>query len=178
MRRNLYQEREGKPEMRLIPIMAFALLAIATACGNGEGEQDPSDPPEETDAAPAEPAIDEGDVTVYFLRQARDAEIEVNDMEAPGQLVLDDAGCLRLEEDGPIIIWPGGFSVDLIDGEVALIDEESGDVIAFVGDDVNLHGTPSDADWVEAEDLEHPVPEACEAGGYLLTGEGITGPEE
>ncbi len=94
---------------------------------------------------------------------------------------MDDQGCLRFgDEEGPVIIWPHfGFDVDVIEGEVALIDEETGDVIAFVGDEVSFHGSdPGFAlDSVPDHMLDSPIPEACaDAESFFVTGPGIGSP--
>jgi hypothetical protein len=116
----------------------------------------------------------------HFPRQSED--IDEYDSGAPqGTLAMDEQGCLRFgDEDGPVIIWPhSGFYADVIDGEIALIDEETGDVIAFVGDEVSFHGSdPAFApDSVPDHMLDNPIPEACtDVGGYFITGPGIGTP--
>lgn len=97
-----------------------------------------------------------------------------------GELALDDRGCLRFgDEDGPVIIWPyEGYSVDLVDGEVALINEETGNVIANVGDEVQFHGSDPAYPLLEVPNhmLLKPLPDACaDAGGYFITSPGIGG---
>ena len=61
-------------------------------------------------------------------------------MEALGQgeLVLQD-GCLRLDEDGPVIVWPPGFSPKVIYDVVEVHDAE-GRLFASVGDHMELGG--------------------------------------
>jgi hypothetical protein len=125
-------------------------------------------------------AIDTNDMTVYFPRQSED--VNEYDGGAPvGTLALDDQGCLRFgDENGPLIIWPyGGYSVDLNNDEVALINDETGDVIAYVGAEVSFHGSDPEypMDSVPDHLLNEPLPEACaDDGGYFITGPGINAP--
>lgn len=160
-------------QVRTPPLLVVAGLIVVgmvlRGCGAGAEDTSPAD-------TPPTPVIATEEITVYFPRQAQDREIEIEDVEAPGRLVLDEQGCLRLADGGlePIVIWPPGFTVELVNGEVALVDEDSGDIIAHVGDDVDLHGAPREAQFLDDDVLEHPLPDACaDADRYLVTGPGI-----
>lgn len=129
------------------------------------------------DEAGVQPTIDTDDLTVYFPRQSEEV-IEYDGGAPVGTLALDDRGCLRFDDEtGPLIIWPyQGFSVDMVDDEVALIDEETGRVIAHVGENVAFHGSDPEYPMDSVPDymLNAPLPEECAAdGGYFITGPGI-----
>ena len=127
-----------------------------------------------------ESSFDTDDHTVYFPRQSGEVD-EYDDGAPAGTLAMDDQGCLRFgDRDGPLIIWPhSGFGVDVVDDEVALIDGESGDVIAFVGDEVSFHGSDPEVplDAVPEHMLDGPIPEVCnDDAGFFVTGPGIRTP--
>ena len=60
---------------------------------------------------------------------------------APGKLVLDDKGCLRLRHLGSSVVpvWPPGFAADASEGKVRILNAK-GRVVARVGDEVELGG--------------------------------------
>lgn len=119
-----------------------------------------------TRPGPAPPVIDTYSLTVYFPRQPSEPP-DTLDADPSGRLVLDEDGCLHLDEDGPLIIWPhSGYAVDIVDDEVALVDDETGDLIARVGDEVALHGGNSDE--AHSDYLERPLPEACADADLFL----------
>ena len=57
-----------------------------------------------------------------------------------GVLTLQD-GCLRLREDGPVIIWPPGFT-PRASGEVIEVLNAEGQVVARTGAQVSFGGRP------------------------------------
>ncbi len=63
--------------------------------------------------------------------------------EFHGELVLDDEGCLRIEEPpghtDTVPIWPAGFELDASGGEVSVLDEE-GRVVGRVGEPIEMGG--------------------------------------
>lgn len=63
--------------------------------------------------------------------------------ETSGELVLDDEGCLRVEEHpghaDKVPVWPAGYGLDTSGGEVRVLDEE-GRVAAKVGERVYMGG--------------------------------------
>jgi hypothetical protein len=127
-------------------------------------------------ATPEPPEIDSDEYTVYFPRQAPFGDRDIDDGAPIRELVLDDAGCLRAGEDGPVIIWPyAGYTVDFENGEVALVNEDSGGEIASVGDEISLHGSePGHGGQVASDVLWHAVPDACNTeAGFYATGPGV-----
>lgn len=121
-------------------------------------------------AAPP-PAIDTNEYTAYFLQQESESG-DIMSVDSRGPLVLDDAGCLRLgDEEGSVILWPAsGYTVDLIQGDVALVDEQTDDVIAYVGEWINLGGIRPGGDNPDRL-IGHQLPDACaEADHYAAAG--------
>ncbi len=117
------------------------------------------------------PAIQTSEQTVYFP-QMESSGHDVNLVDVRGPLVLDDAGCLRLYGyEGQIIIWPhDGYDVDLIDGLVALVDEDTRQPIAFEGDWIKLGGIVGFRD-VERT-MGRQLPDACDgADRYVIAGD-------
>ncbi|MCA1687254.1 MAG: hypothetical protein LC714_01335 [Actinobacteria bacterium] len=94
--------------------------------------------------------------------------------EISGQLVLDDEGCLRLEEHpghtDTVPIWPAGFELDTGGGEVRVLDEE-GRVAAKVGERVYMGGggIPKDQVTVANERMLRELFERC-PGEYWIVG--------
>lgn len=128
------------------------------------------------DDAPDPAGLRVDDMTVYFPTQSS-GDHEYDSGAPIARLVLDDSGCLRAGEDGPVIIWPySGYTIDLVDDEIALISEDTGNVIAPIGDEVSFHGSDPEfpMDTVPDHMLLRPLPEACaDAEGYFITGPGI-----
>ena len=54
-------------------------------------------------------------------------------------------GCLRLKEDGAVIIWPPGFT-PCVSGEVIEVLNAEGQVVARTGDQVSFGGGGIDKD--------------------------------
>ena len=163
-------------ETNLIPLAPLVLVIGILLAGCGDGADDPAPSPSPSAGTPEPPRIENNDVTTYFPRQPP-GDHEYDDGAPVARLILDDAGCLRAGENGPVIIWPySGFTVDLADGEVALVSKDTGNVIAHVGDEVSFHGSDPDfpMDTVPDHMLLRPLPEACaDAEGYFITGPGI-----
>jgi hypothetical protein len=101
----------------------------------------------------------------YFPVQKEPAEIILL-ASLPGELVLDEDGYLRAGDN--IILWPYGYSYEVRDGEIWIIDEAGRDA-ARVGDSVRIEGGQIPADFAE-EKLGYPLPEGC-TGPFWLAGE-------
>ncbi len=75
--------------------------------------------------------------------------------EINGKLVLDDEGCLRIEEPpghkDTVPIWPAGYELDTSGGKVRVLDEE-GRVAATVGEEVYMGGGVIPKDQVTLAD--------------------------
>ena len=119
---------------------------------------------------PAPPAIDTSEKTVYFP-QMESSGHDVLAVDVRGAMTLDDQGCLRLGgPEGRVIIWPNeGYAVDLVNDLVALVDEETGEPIAYEGDWISLGGA------IGYQNLERTMgrqlPEACaDADNYTIAG--------
>ena len=86
-----------------------------------------------------------------------------------GVLTLQD-GCLRLREDGPVIIWPPGFT-PRTSGEVIEVLNAEGQVVARTGAQVSFGGGQIDKDtgdcrgptWVDTKMPRKPP------GGQTIT---------
>lgn len=161
-----------------IVILVVVIGIVLTGCDDEAGDDSASSPTPKGNSSPAAdtpepPRIESDDLTVYFPRQPPgDHEYDAG---APvARLTLDEAGCLRAGEDGPVIIWPhSGFRIELIDDEVALVNDDTDSIIAHVGDNVSFHG--SDPEYaprsVPSYMLWRPLPEACaNANSYFITG--------
>jgi hypothetical protein len=90
-----------------------------------------------------------------------------------GKLILEN-GCLRLEainadlkENNFLLIWDPRFSTHTVDGIVQVIDSNTGEVLASVGDYVEM-GDNGDT----VNQLKEPIPEEC-TGPYRAVGEFI-----
>ena len=171
-RRNDRPEAVGlSPSFRFHPSLVTASLMVAAVLligcrDDGEGF---------TSLTPEPPAIDERGVTVYFPRQAQDTDDFMN-ADNRGPLVLDDDGCLRMIAsdggDAHIVIWPpSGIAVAIVEGEVALISEETGELIAHVGDWIMLGGGGPFDDSLHFY-MDSPPPEPCAGEGerYWISG--------
>ena len=60
------------------------------------------------------------------------------DAEGQGVLTLQD-NCLRLREDGPVIIWPPGLTPHINDGVIE-VQNAKGQPVARVGDPITVWG--------------------------------------
>lgn len=157
--------------IRIHPPLLAASLILATILLIGcrdDGERFSS-------LTPEPPAIDERGTTVYFPRQAQDTE-EFMQADNRGPLILDDNGCLRMIPsdggDAHIVIWPpSGITVAIVDDEVALVSEETGDLIAHVGDWIMLGGGGPFDDPMHFY-MDSPPPEPCAGEGeqYWISG--------
>jgi hypothetical protein len=145
----------------LTAVLALAAVFLATvACGAG-----PATGGDETTA----PAHDAG---VFFPQQRPGGEAMM--AEIRGKLVLDDEGCLRVEEHpghaARVPIWPAGYELDATGGEVRVLDEE-GRVAAKVGEGVYMGGGGVPKDRVALADgrMSEELFERC-PGEYWIVG--------
>ncbi len=94
--------------------------------------------------------------------------------EISGKLVLDDEGCLRIEEHPghtvTVPIWPAGFEPDTSGDEVSVLDDE-GRVAATVGERVYMGGggVPKDRVTLADEGMLRELFERC-PGEYWIVG--------
>lgn len=94
-----------------------------------------------------------------------------------GWLILDN-NCLRLKPfycfgKGELLIWRYGYSLDVENGEIRVVDDESGKVLARVGDFVRLGGGQTSKEMAEKL-IGGPLPDNC-SGPYFLVGTIVTG---
>ncbi len=85
-----------------------------------------------------------------------------------GELALVN-GCLRVDNDLPV--WPHGFSIST-DSEVIQIIDNTGKLIAHVGDKVRLGGGEIPGEFVANYSTELPS-DRC-SGPYWIVGEVLT----
>ena len=103
---------------------------------------------------------------VFVKQKPTEGMREVMQALARGKVVVDDAGCIRLESgrayDGDLIVWPPGYSMWTEGGEILIIKEDGG-TLARVGDRVEFGGgqisSPSGARELYEKHLE--IPEKC-----------------
>lgn len=78
--------------------------------------------------------------SIRFLREhpVTRPDRDYMDGDNRGVLTLQD-NCLRLGEDGPVVIWPDDFTPYVNDGVVE-VHNADGQVVARVGDPVTLWG--------------------------------------
>jgi hypothetical protein len=141
--------------------LALAAVSLATAaCGAG-----PSAGGDKT-TAPGR------DVEVFFPQQRPGGEAMMAEMS--GKLVLDDEGCLRVEEHpghaDTVPIWPANYELDASGGEVRVLDEEGG-VAVRVGEEVYMGGggVPKDRVTLANERMSKELFERC-PGEYWVVG--------
>ena len=91
-----------------------------------------------------------------------------------GKLVLEN-GCLRISGvDGAVngatflLIWDQRFSTRTEDGVVQVLDSSTGEVLASVGDFVEVGG--GFVDYPTSRGLKEPLPSDC-PGSYYVVGE-------
>ncbi len=94
--------------------------------------------------------------------------------EVRGKLILDDEGCLRIEEHPghaeAVPIWPAGFELETGSDEVSVLDDE-GRVAATVGEEVYMGGgvIPKDQVTLADERMSRELFERC-PGEYWIVG--------
>ena len=78
--------------------------------------------------------------SIQFLREASAGKPNRGFMDGDnrGVLTLQD-NCLRLGQDGPVVVWPPDFTPHINDGIVEVHDAD-GQVVARVGDLLELGG--------------------------------------
>jgi hypothetical protein len=116
-------------------------------------------------ACAPEPAAVKSDLPVLIASSVRsDASLHAL---AQGRLHLDPQGCLRIGEDGPIVIWPFGSRISrAADGRMQVVDGASGNAVR-VGEEFAVAGAGVD---LPPPQLTHPVPPACAHGRFWLAG--------
>jgi hypothetical protein len=151
--------RTQRVARRLATALTIAAVLLASAaCGAG-----PSAGGDKTTSAPRD--------EVFFPRQRQGGEQMM--AEISGKLVLDDEGCLRMEEHPghaeTVPIWPSGFELDTGD-EVIVLDDE-GRVAATVGEKVYMGGggVPKDRVTLADERMLRELFERC-PGEYWIVG--------
>jgi hypothetical protein len=89
-----------------------------------------------------------------------------------GELLLVD-GCLRIndsDDNGYLPIWPQNFSLRTKDNVIQVIDD-TGRVIALVGDQLEISGGEMPAEHIEKYSAQ-PLPSNC-PGPYWIVGNQI-----
>jgi len=142
-----------------------AILSIVVACNDNSNSISSNDNSTSISKSPS-----------YFPVQ----KAGMNTMEAlleGVRLELDDNGCLRVKyfDDNYLLIWPHGFSMRIKGEEIQVIDD-SGQVVACVGDKINVGGGefPGEKarEYIEESIVEQPLPDDC-PGPYWIVGETV-----
>ncbi|MFC7379794.1 hypothetical protein [Brevundimonas sp. GCM10030266] len=115
--------------------------------------------------SPGAAVTDDGDLPVLVRSSIRtNASLQAL---AQGTLHLDRAGCLRIGEGGPFVIWPYDSRVSrTAEGLVQVTDGLSGQAID-VGQEFAVAGAGVD---VPPTELREPIPPACATGRFWLAG--------
>lgn len=90
-----------------------------------------------------------------------------------GRVVLDGAGCLRLDSPDPAtVVWPKGFTI-VADGDTLRVRDASGRVIGHVGGRFNLGGGELGSlhASVPVSDADRARAHASCPGGYWIVGD-------
>lgn len=98
---------------------------------------------------------------------------------ATGRVVVDDAGCIRLEDgrtddEGDLIVWPPGYSMQT-EGVKVHIVKEDGETLARVGDMVELGGgqIPAHPGVREMYEKHLEIPQKC-TGPLWIVGQVVS----
>ena len=113
-----------------------SFLWLVALCSAGLGARACSSP---TDPGPDGPRVFLDGQEFVFLTQDRVPSVGM-DALFRSRVVTDAAGCLRQESgDAPTVVWPKEFSLELRDGDVAVVDDE-GTSVGRVGGSFELAG--------------------------------------
>lgn len=109
---------------------------------------------------------------VVFLVQ-NSTQREVMEALFQGRVVVDERGCLRLESaDRHTVVWPKGFTLDEVGGELRVLDG-TGSAVGRIGGSFRLGGGEvpflTEGALVSSEVLQRAV-ESC-PGRYWIVGE-------
>lgn len=128
---------------------------------------------------PAPPAIDTHSLKLHFPRQAENPGMDFDSIRIPGKLILDDAGCFRLDQSDSrehAVIWPHSrLDPDIVDDQPAIVDSETGKLVARPGDEVvfrtgNILEERHLSGLFSSVNLDQPLPDACSgAEGYIVS---------
>jgi hypothetical protein len=93
-----------------------------------------------------------------------------------GKLILTDNGCLRLKHleghRGDLPIWPPGYSLS-VKGDLVSILDENGQLIAEVGDNLDMCGGNISLDVPAIpESLRQELPDRCPPP-YFMVGDHV-----
>ena len=155
----------------LLPAPFFAAALLLAACV-GSDDDSVSVPAAPGGSAPVFPTHDRRLPTDWGL-----GHVKI-------KLVMED-GCLRglghdLNEPNPsyLLVWPDGFDLYREDDTISVKDQ-TGAVVASVGEEVRLSGRVMQADSDHARRIAESIPDKC-AGPYFMIGDDITviGPDE
>ncbi len=140
------------------PVLAVASLFLVTACGGGTATEEPSGggttrgstttlapspTTGETTAASEADAISTSTSTDSGLFFPEHEAGPVPSSVGRGKLMVDQAGCIRLEtgayDTAATIIWPPDYALETEGGEILILDKE-GQVVTQVGDQLTIGG--------------------------------------
>lgn len=176
----------------VLAVLATASL-VASACGGGDSTEGPSaastpTPTTGETTAASEPGAasspsptDPGDLGVFFPRRGQPLDaFPMSGLD--GELIVDDAGCLRVVGKGArtvVPVWPYDHLLGTEGGDIYVLD--GGNTVAKVGDEVTVvgadfgtsYGGPLVADreggTIEGEPAKRELYGRC-PGSYWLTG--------
>ncbi len=115
--------------------------------------------------------------TILIRQKPTEGMRVVMEALARGKVVVDDSGCIRLENDrsydGDLIVWPPGYSMRT-EGDEILIIKEDGETLVRVGDGIEFGGGQiSSPDTREAYAKHLEIPKKC-TGPLWIVGEVVS----
>lgn len=121
-----------------------------------------------------DPIVESVRPTVVFL-QASDFEGETTSMNAElrGELVIKN-NCIRIDSIDQDIsylpVWPSNFNVEFRDNKIRIVDENDGEIVASVEDNIHLSGGELPT---LSQQLQAKLPDNC-PGPFWSVGKDIT----
>lgn len=125
-----------------------------------------------SDGGPTTPLSSLSAADVHFFAQDEVPEV-VPDALFEGRVLLDDAGCLRLDgPDAHTVIWPKGYSLTVTDGALAVRDG-GGEPVGRIGGTFRLGGgeVPFLHDGIPMAKADREAAEAACPGRFWIVAE-------
>lgn len=150
------------PAAAAAPVLALLVLALLVLTGCSSA----------TDGGPTTPLSSLSAADVHFFTQDEVPEV-VPDALFEGRVLLDDAGCLRLDgPDAHTVIWPKGYSLAVAEGALAVRDG-GGETVGRIGGAFRLGGgeVPFLHDGIPMAKVDREAAEAACPGRFWIVAE-------